>query len=335
MSPEIENCGTFAVELLALPGFSMMALSATIEPLRSVNRLAGDSLYRWIVTTPGGGRVTASNGLELSAEPFMAKSAARLTIVVASLGIEGFRDAPVLHALRQRRSGPMSVGAVSNGALLLGRAGLLRQRRATIHWEMQQRLAEEIPEAEITDRLFCIDREVITAGGGTAGMDMMLAFIAMRDGREIAGDVAEQFLHGRPREGSETQRLDTMIRYKITNPHLLRAIRIMERHQSDPVKIGRVAELVGVSERQLERCFDAAFGMAPSDFYMSLRLKAARRHLLDSTEPLEAIAELTGFSSPGHFSRAFKAWAGIPPSVLRRRSAARDVGKMQESGDVT
>lgn len=313
----------------------MMALSATIEPLRSANRISGEQRYTWLVTTPGGGMVTASNGLGIAATAFGQHGRSALTIIVASLGIEEFRTPSVLYALRQRRSGPMSVGAVSNGSLILGRAGLLRGRRATIHWEMQAALADEFPDSEVVDKLFTIDREVMTAGGGTAGLDMMLAFIAMRDGREIAGEVAEQFLHGPPREGGEAQRLDTRLRYKITNPHLLRAVAIMERSLAEPVRIGRVAELVGVSERQLERCFETAFGMSPSDFYMELRCKAARRRLLDTTDSLETIAELTGFSSPGHFSRAFKAWSGVPPSVLRKRSAAMDVGTMQETGDAT
>lgn len=335
MTPGEQSSGAFTVELLALPGFSMMALTSAIEPLRSVNRMTAETRYTWRVAAPRPGPVAASNGLELSACAFNARRSADLTIVVASLDIENAFDQGLFHALRQRRNGPMSVGAVSNGSLILARAGLLKDRRATIHWEMHARLAEEFPDTDVVDSLFCIDRDVITAAGGAAAMDMMLALIAQRDGREIAGAVAEQFLHGPLRESTEAQRMDARWRYNVTNPRLLDAIRIMEAHQADPVRIGRIAELAGVSERQLERCFETAFGMSPSDLYMDIRLKTARHRLLHSTESLEEIAEHTGFSSPGHFSRAFKNWAGMPPSAARRQAGGTDVGRMQETGDAT
>lgn len=335
MVSDASGGSAFRVELLALPGFSMMALTAAIEPLRSANRVTGELRYRWRVVALDAGPVAASNGLELSAEEFDAHKPANLTIVVASLGIEDFHDPTLFHALRQRRIGSMSIGAVSNGSLLLARAGLLTERRATIHWEMQARLAEEFPETEVVDALFCIDREVMTAAGGAAAMDMMLALIAQRDGREIAGGVAEQFLHGPIRESDQAQRLDVRWRYNLTNPRLLKAIQIMEAHQTDPVRIARIAERAGLSERQLERSFETAFGTTPSNLYMTIRLKTARHALLHSTASIEEIAQRTGFSSAGHFSRAFKSWAGMTPSAVRRQGRLANVGIVQGKGGFT
>lgn len=322
---------SFSVELVLVPGFSMMALSAVIEPLRAVNRTTGEARYAWRVAARAAGPVAASNGLTLSAIGLSPSERADLTIVIASLGVEEVREPQLLRHLRRRRRGAMSIGAVSNGSLILARAGLLAKRRATIHWEMRERLAAESRTTEVTDGLFCIDREVMTAAGGAAGMDMMLALIAQRDGRELALEAADQFLHWPLRGGGEAQRHDVRWRYNINNPHLVGAIRIMEARQTAPLKIGRIAELVGVSERQLERCFEAALKMSPSDVYRDIRMKSARRRLLHSTETLEQIADRTGFSSPAHFSRAFKSWAGASPSALRRRLG--DVVKMQEVVD--
>ena len=120
-------------------------------------------------------------------------------------------------------------------------------------------------------------------------------------------------------------------RYRVTDRRLEAAIRMTEDRMAAPLKIRRLAELTGVSERQLERLFEASFGKSPSEFYMDLRLKAARAKLLGSTDSLEQIAEALGFSSQAHFSRAIKAWCGASPLSIRRRRGPVDVGSVQEN----
>ena len=50
-----------------VPGFSMLALSAAIEPLRSANRQLAARRYEWSVVAREPGPVAAGNGLELTA----------------------------------------------------------------------------------------------------------------------------------------------------------------------------------------------------------------------------------------------------------------------------
>ena len=51
---------------LTLPDYSMIALTNAIEPLRMANRVSGQSAYEWLVVSPDGEPVTASNGLMLT-----------------------------------------------------------------------------------------------------------------------------------------------------------------------------------------------------------------------------------------------------------------------------
>jgi transcriptional regulator GlxA family with amidase domain len=272
--------------------------------------------------------VTAGHGLA-DAPP------SDMIVVVASLDIEDYRDRRVLDWLRRRRDGRRIIAGISNGPLLLARAGLLKGRRATVHWESLVRLTEEFPDVRVTRDLYCTDRDVMTAAGGTASMDMMLALISERDGRDLAADVAEQFLHGQVRDSNEMQRQDVRWRYQVNDRRLVTAIRMMEAHIRDPLPIAQVSDIAGLSERQMERLFESALGKSPSRFYLDLGLKAALGWLFHSTETLEEIAARCGFSSPGHFSRAFKACYDRPPSAVRRRHHEDNVGTMQENGDAT
>jgi transcriptional regulator GlxA family with amidase domain len=323
----------FRVAFIVVPGFSLMALSSAVEPLRSVNRLVGERRYEWVLIGQTMGPVAASNGIEVKAAYGIdGAPPADLTIVVASLDVETYRDRALFEYLRRLRAKQHLIGAISNGTLILARAGVLGGRRVTIHWEMQRPLATEFPDLDVCSNLFCWDLDVLTAAGGTAAMDMMLELIAVRDGRDTAVNVSEQFLHGPARPANELQRQDVRWRYRVTDRRVETAIRAMEDHLASPLRIAKIAELAGLSERQLERLFAAAFGQCPSEFYLELRLKEARSKLLGSSETLEEIAEIMGFSSQAHFSRAVKAWCGASPLAIRKRRTSGDVGMVQGNG---
>lgn len=330
---DAERDPAFHVVFFVVHGFSLMALSSAIEPLRSVNRLLGRERYVWTVAADTVGPVAASNGLEVAATADAGNlPRADLTVVVASYDAETYQNPVLFRSLRQLRADRHLIGAVSNGTLLLARAGVLSNRRVTIHWETQRLLAETFPDLDVVTDIYCWDKGILTAAGGTTAMDMMLALISDREGADAAADVSDQFLHGPVRQSTEMQRLDIRWRFQVTDRRLVTAIRTMEEHKSDPLKIGQLAIVAGLSERQLERLFTSKLGKSPSDFYLDIRLKEAKGWLLHSTQSMEEISEKVGFSSLSHFSRTFKGWSGESPSAVRRRHRSEVVGKMQKNG---
>ena len=323
---------SYSVLFYLVDGYSMMALSSAIEPLRAVNRLTGSERYSWATAGERRGNIMASNGIEIPAQFGLSDMVdADLTVVVASIFDPDFQSPKMFAWLRRLRAEGRMIGAISNGTVLLARAGVLGNRRVTTHWEMIRDLQASHPNLTVTSDIYSWDRGVLTAAGGAAAMDMMLAVIMELDGEDLAFDVAEQFLHGPIRPGSHLQRHDISWRFRVTDPRLLTAIRLMKNHIAAPERISGIAEQAGISERQLERLFLAEIGKHPSEFYIDLRLRTARGMLIGSTEPLEAIAEACGFSSLGHFSRAFKARFGDSPSVVRRHRSARFGGFVQEN----
>jgi transcriptional regulator GlxA family with amidase domain len=78
------------------------------------------------------------------------------------------------------------LGGVSGGPIILARAGLMGDRRMTVHWEYAAALAEVAPDLRLERTLYVIDRDRMTCAGGTAPMDMMHALIATHHGRAFA-----------------------------------------------------------------------------------------------------------------------------------------------------
>jgi transcriptional regulator GlxA family with amidase domain len=315
----------FRVAFLALPGFSLMALGAAVEPLRATNGIVDRRAYDWRLVGRRREPVAAFNEVEVRVAHGIGDAPpADLTVVVASDNMAAYWDRAVFGWLYRQHALRRLVGAISNGTLVLARAGLLSGRRAAINWESQRTLAEEFPDVEVRSDLYCLDRGVLTAAGGSAAMDMMLALVAVREGRDVAADASERILHGPVRPSADMQNQGVRWRYQISDRRLVNAIRLMEENKATTLRIPAIADVVGVSERQLERLFMSEFGNSPSDFYLGLRLKAARDWLLNSTEGLEAIAARTGFCNLPHFSRSFKICYGTPPSAVRRsRDRAR------------
>lgn len=86
--------------------------------------------------------------------------------------------------LRERGREARYVTAVCTGSLLLGAAGLLRGYRATTHWMFLELLASL--GAEPVGERVVVDRNRITGGGVTAGIDFGLVVAAEFLGEEAA-----------------------------------------------------------------------------------------------------------------------------------------------------
>ncbi len=89
--------------------------------------------------------------------------------------------------------------SVCTGVFLLERAGLMKNRKCTTHWESHQRL-KDITEVKFQDARFTEDDNIWTSAGISAGIDMSLAFIAKVAGEDIAAKVqlcSEYFPEGK------------------------------------------------------------------------------------------------------------------------------------------
>ncbi len=320
----INSSGPERVGFLLVPGFSMMALTTAAEPLRAANRISGRSLYDWSLLSADGAPVRSGSDFQLLCQPASARTQALdLVFVVASLDLEAYRDRGVFAWLRKLAARGVPIGALSNGTLILARAGLLDGYRCTIHWERLLALVEEQPNCIVERVLYCIDRDRMTAAGGVASLDLMLALISRKHGQQLTADIADNFLYGRFRSDSETQRMDVRWRYGVSDERMAKAVLLMEANITNPLPTGELAILVGTSERQLERSFNKIFGKGPAKFYMELRLKEAHKLLTQSTRSITEIALTCGFSSSSHLGQNYRLRFGVTPGATRVANSAK------------
>lgn len=99
---------------------------------------------------------------------------------------------------------------------------------------------------------------------------------------------------------------------------LRRVIDYVDSHLSERIELATLAAMVGLSQSHFSRSFKASTRMPPYRWQLNARIRRAQTLLLDTTAPLEEVAELTGFADAVHFGRTFRKLIGTPPSSWRR-----------------
>ncbi|HXZ15849.1 MAG TPA: helix-turn-helix domain-containing protein, partial [Roseiarcus sp.] len=131
-------------------------------------------------------------------------------------------------------------------------------------------------------------------------------------------DVASLYIYDEVRTRSDAQPIVSLGRIRQHEPRVAKAIRVLEEHIDRPLTVAAIARRIGLSTRGLEMLFLRIVDVSPGVYYLTLRLNAARRLVLDTNLPIADIAERTGFAAIASLSRAYRRQFGAPPSAARR-----------------
>ncbi len=310
----------YRVGVLLIDGFSLMSYASLVEPLRAANLFSAKRLYEVCNFPAAGDQALSSNGTAVARSDSKAEPGDfDLFLVVAGGEPADFLKPPVAGWLRRLDRHGVTLGGVSGGTLVLAAAGLMENRRMTVHWEHAPVLAEMSPTLIIERSLYVFDRDRVTCAGGIAPMDMMHALIATHHGTAFARLVSDWFMHTDIRPSESVQRSSLIERYGTTNATVLDTIEMMRSHLSDPLDLTQLAAAANVGPRQLNRLFRDKVGRSTMSFYRMLRLEKARNLVRNSSLGMTEIAYATGFASSAHFSKAHSQIFAEPPSALRMR----------------
>ena len=302
--------------------FSMLSMSAAVEPLRIANRLSQRILYKWSFYSQDYLPVRASNDIEVAATRDMADTVGLdALIVVSGIEVKDHDDPTLSKWLRRLSRQSITLGSTSTGSLLLARAKLLNQSPCTIHWENIDSFKEEFPLLNITGELYEMDTHFMTCSGGLSGLDMMLQLITQQHGLQLAKDVAEQCIHPSIRDAHTHQRMATQTRLSIHHPALIKAIELMQSCTEEPMSQAQIASQSGLSSRQMERLFKHHFGLRPAQYYLDLRLNKARLLLQQTSLSTFAIATACGFNSTSYLAKRYRTKFLITPRQERTRDS--------------
>ena len=320
---QASRAATRRVVVVAVPPVDELDLVGPLQVFKSVNRLAGRTIYTIeIVTNTDRLAVEGESGVLT----FMARhhfnqveEGCDSVLLVCGLRSRSVRDAALSAWLKRMAGEARRLGAVCVGAFLLAEAGLLNGRRATAHWKFGRELAERYPAVRVEhDPLWVKDGNIYTSAGISASIDLALAWVEEDCGAGLAHEAARELVLFLRRPGGQPQ-VSVSLASQASEMTSIRELQIwIADHLDARLSVEQLADRMAMSVRHFERVFTREVGTTPSQYVLQMRVEAARRQLERTDRGLKHVASATGFGNADAMRRAFVRLLGITPRRYRQ-----------------
>lgn len=309
----------------------MLDITGPLQVFASANEAAmsGEPPVYDIALVAKDARVITSSGLPLVAERLPALAEPVDTLIVSGGGgvHAACTDEALLAWLRARAQAARRVASVCTGAYLLGAAGLLEGKRAVTHWADCDRLARQFPRTRVEmNAIFIRDGDLWSSAGVTAGIDLALAMVEDDIGHAAATWVARDLVVFLKRPGGQAQ-FSTVLGFQERDPAFDALHGWIAGHLDDDLSIAALAHRAGMSERSLIRHYRLKMGMTPARAVEKMRVEAACRLLVTTSDPVKRIARRCGFGSEETMRRSFFRQMAVAPHDYRARFASAAMAK--------
>jgi len=316
---------TREVVIVLYDGVQPLDVTGPMDVFTSAARFVGDDAATpYVVRTAslGGAAVRCAGGLRLVPDLDVRDVDAPDILLVP--GGPGWRqpDPQLLEWLRECAGRAERVVSVCTGAFLLAGAGLLDGLRATTHWDSCAELASRHPEVEVDPSpIFVRAGKVSTSAGVTAGIDLAIALVEEDLGRTVGLQIARLLVVFLRRPGNQAQ-FSVQLNAQVARTDPLREVQYwaVENLAAD-LSVPALAARAGLSLRQFARAFKQEVGESPGRYVDLIRLEAAERMLVDTTDSVARVAHACGYGTEEAMRRAFVRELGMSPTQYRQEIA--------------
>ncbi|MFC3964666.1 helix-turn-helix domain-containing protein [Nocardia jiangsuensis] len=245
------------------------------------------------------------------------------TVIVPSVSHEcvgAERPVPeeLVRALAAAHARGARMVALCDGVFALAAAGVLDDRRVTVHWEHAELLARRHPLVRVDDSvLYVDDGDVLTSAGMTAAVDVCLHLVRRDLGAVVANKLARRMVVPPHRSGGQAQFVELAVPERPADdlgPVLQWAL----AHLGEPLTVEMLAARAAMSPRTFHRRLLKSTGSTPMRWLLNQRLAHARMLLETSALPVERVAGLCGLGTATNLRRHFAAVLGVSPAQYRR-----------------
>ena len=109
----------------------------------------------------------------------------------------------------------------------------------------------------------------------------------------------------------------TVQQNRVEQDYVKAAVNLLINSGEKTMKVGDVADAVGISRSYLTSLFKREMKVSPQEFLMNFRMERAGDLLRNTDIPVGEIAEEVGYADPMSFSKAFKNHFHLTPSQFR------------------
>lgn len=191
---------TVAVAIYLFPDAEVLDFAGPYEVFTCANRVfkrlrpEAEDIFRVFTIARNPKLLRARAGLEVKPD-FTIQSHPAINVLIVPGGVitAELERSEVIDWIANQHPKTMLTASVCTGAFLLAKAGLLRGKSATTHWEDIPELRTMFPDLLVRENRHWVDEgAIVTSAGISAGIDMCLHLVERLAGRDLALATARQ-----------------------------------------------------------------------------------------------------------------------------------------------
>jgi len=307
-------------DVIVTDGFVLTEVAAVVDALRTTNRVLATPVFSWTYRSEHGGPVQSLSEAYVETEPFIDKPTADYLFIIGNSDPDcaGLSLGSVISSYTYRNA---QVFLLAEAASRYIKERGESASKLSTHWENSVILRERMGLFDADNAIASEDGQIVTCAGMSTTLDVVLAVIRRHISAATLMTVANIFLHEKIRDFSTRQPFGGDQGTTTGDRELDQCIEIMQSNIEDPLPISELVEVLGISNRSLERKFRTFLDTTPNTYYRELRLAKANNLLLNTTLSVSEVGLACGFSNG--FSSLYKSFFGITPFVIRKQRRAK------------
>lgn len=311
------------ITLLLADRCSAANATLAMEVLSAANLFADSPCFEVVLASLDGQAVVTWGGQRLEVDCSVAQVARTDLVLIPGFLFTLKEVLPTFAAygpwLREQHGRGAVLASMCTAAFLLAETGLLQGLRATTHWAFTEFFRRRYAQVCLDEgQILCEENRLITCGGATAAMDLMLHLIRRFGSAELAYTCGKYLLID---TGRTEQSVYAM--WSLPKSHgdseILRVQHWLEQHFTESLVIDEVARRFGFGVRNFKRRFKDATGYTPIGYLQTLRLERAKQMLESTRMTLDSITYAVGYEDSNSFRRLFQQRVGMLPAAYRKK----------------
>ncbi len=220
--------------------------------------------------------------------------------------------------IRQYKAGA-EVASLCLGAFLLASTGLLKGKHCATHWLAANDFRKMFPDVNLVeDKIITDEGGIYSSGGAYSSLNLILYLVEKFAGRETAIFCSKAFQIDIQRD-SQSPFTIFIGQKEHEDESIRKAQEFIETNFQDKITVDRLAEMVALSRRNLERRFKKATANTVVEYMQRVKIEAAKKNLETGRKNISEVMFDVGYSDLKAFRNTFKKITGLSPVEYKNK----------------
>ncbi|XZF14931.1 GlxA family transcriptional regulator [Chitinophagaceae bacterium MMS25-I14] len=211
------------------------------------------------------------------------------------------------------------VASLCIGSFFLAATGLLKGKQCATHWRLANEFRQMFPDVHLVDHKIMTEEDgIYTSGGAYSYLNLLVYLIEKHAGRDVAIMTSKTFMIDIDRDSQSP-----FIMFQGQKAHedepVKKAQEYIERNFEDKITVDKLASMLALGRRSLERRFKSATCNTVTEYIQRVKIEAAKKSLETTRKNVNEVMYEVGYSDTKAFRTIFRKITGLSPVEYRNK----------------